>query len=337
MEEGWVREQWGKGMHSHRSVTRASTGVFACLGLITSTAATALLLTAMSNQPAWADGPKNCPPGTGWNDQLGACIEITIPGDDTGEPGEDPDPGGGVTECHDEDGSVVACTKDGMTWWGSPHYCYAEPQNPQGDPPRGHENEEGMWWSCEPDCAGSNCSGEVWWVVGGAASVDGAAVARQMVVTIPFELADAKIAPPPTYHTYISYENWLWIESAQWRTVSQTKSLQGATVTLTATPSYVEWDMGNDDTKSCVGPGRAWVKGMSENAPTNCSYAYDSMEDPEGDTWTVSAQINYTLAWTCSGNCGGSTSGDLGSQLAAAGDSTTITVLQRQTVNKNGG
>ncbi len=95
--------------------------------------------------------------------------------------------------------------------------------------------------------------------------------------------------------------------------------------------------MGNGDTQSCVGPGREWVKGMPENAPTNCSYSYDEMEDPKGDTWTVSAQISYTLAWTCTGNCGGATSGDLGSQLAAAGDSTTITVYQRQTVNKNGG
>jgi len=71
---------------------------------------------------------------------------------------------------------------------------------------------------------------------------------------------------------------------------------------------------------------------MPEDAPTNCSYAYDSMENPEGDTWTVTARINYTLAWTCTGNCGGLTSGDLGEQLAAAGDSTTITVYQRQTV-----
>ena len=273
--------------------------------------------------PAWAD-PDDCT----IDPETGECIEIDIPGDPT-----DPDPGGGETVCRDQDGSEVPCSKDGLTWWGAPHYCYAAPQTPQTDPPRGHENETGLWWSCQTG-AGSVA---VWWVADGDAPVDPVAVATTLKVQIPYELANARIAPPPTYHTYISYKNWLWVDEAQWRTVSATESLRGATVTLSATPSYVSWDMGNGDTVSCAGPGRAWVTGMPEDAPTNCSYAYASMVDPTGDTWTVTAQINYTLAWTCSGNCGGQTSGDLGEQLAAAGDTTTITVYQRQTVNKNGG
>lgn len=324
-------------MRSHSAVRSTATTLLSCLALVSAIATAALLLAIATTDRVWADGPEDCPEGTGWNEDLGACIQINIPGGETPGPGETPNPGTGATVCRDKDGSEVPCTKDGLTWWGSPHWCYAEPQQPQNPPPRGHENENGMWWTCQTGSSDTAASYAVWWASGGAAPVDGAAVARQMIVTIPFELADAKIAPPPTYHTYISYENWLWIESSQWHTVSQTRSLRGATVTLTATPSYVEWDMGNDDTKSCVGPGRAWVKGMPENAPTNCSYAYEEMQDPEGDTWTVSARISYTLAWTCEGNCGGATSGDLGSQLAAAGDSTTITVYQRQTVNKNGG
>ena len=324
-------------MHANSTLTKAATAATSCLALVSAIAAAALLLATSSSQSAWADGPEDCPPGTGWNATLGACIQIEIPGEETPGPGETPNPGGGETVCRDKDGSEVPCTKDGMTWWGSPHWCYAEPDDPQGPPPRGHEDENGMWWTCQTGASGTSVSFAVWWVSGGVAPVDGAAVARQLMVTIPYELADAKIAPPPTYHTYISYKNWLWVESGQWHTVTGSKSVRGATVTLTATPSHVEWTMGNGDTVSCVGPGREWVKGMPENAPTNCSYAYDEMEDPEGDTWTVSARISYTLAWTCTGNCGGATSGDLGSQLAAAGDSTTITVYQRQTVNKNGG
>lgn len=226
----------------------------------------------------------------------------------------------------------MPCTKDGLSWWGSPHWCYAEPDNPQGAPPRGHEDESGLWWTCQLAGGGGAANYAVWWVVDGNAPVDPVAVATQLKVQIPYELADAEIAPPPTYHTYISYKNWMWVEATQWRTVSASESLRGATVTLTATPSYTSWDMGNGTTASCVGPGREWVKGMPEDAPTNCSYAYDEMENPEGDKWTVSARINYTLAWTCTGNCGGLTRGDLGEQLAASGDSTTITVYQRQTV-----
>ena len=299
----------------------------AVLLFLLTTFATGFAFVAGGESPAWAD-PEDCTV----NPETGECIQITIPDDP--DP-DDPEPGDGQTVCRDKDGSEVPCSKDGLTWWGAPRWCYAAPEDPQSPPPRGHEDESGMWWTCQTGASGSSASFAVWWVADGNAPVDPVVIANQLRVQIPYELADAKIAPPPTYHTYISYKNWLWVESTQWRTVSATESLRGATVTLTATPSYVEWDMGNGETQSCVGPGREWVRGMSEDAPTNCSYAYDEMEDPKGDTWTVSARINYTLAWTCTGNCGGLTSGDLGSQLAAAGDSTTITVYQRQTVVKN--
>lgn len=328
-------------MRQDSPLTSTARGVVAAtstLAIVALIAVAGTLLGAGGVTPAWADGPEDCPGN--WDPTTQACIQVSIPG-----PTQTPNPtggtGGGTDKCYDGD-TEVPCTKDGMSWFES-HLCYAAPMQPQ--PPAnhaawaGHTPAEGTIYMCSESspmkgpCGSFDC----WFVGGGLEPVDGAAVARQLMVTIPYELADAKIAPPPTYHTYISYKNWLWIESSQWHSVSQSRSLRGATVTLTASPSYVEWDMGNEDTVSCVGAGRAWAKGMPENAPTNCSYAYEEMENPEGDTWTVSARISYTLSWTCEGNCGGATSGDLGSQLAAAGDSTTITVYQRQTVNKNGG
>jgi hypothetical protein len=172
----------------------------------------------------------------------------------------------------------------------------------------------------------------VWFVPNGAAVINPAQVAQQLVEQAPFELANAHTAPGSDYHTYINYKNWLWIPESQWHDVSVSLTVAGATVTLTATPSHTAWDMGNGETVSCVGPGREWVKGMPENAPTNCSFTYAALVDPEGDTWSVSAAINYTVGWTCTGNCGGQNSGDLGDVTALAGEPTSLTVLQRQTV-----
>jgi hypothetical protein len=311
-------------MRANGSVNRAALASLSVMGSVAAVLA-AVLVSVGPTSTSWADGPGEC---VEYDKKTGACIRWEIPGTTPDTPGNTGDTGGEAA-CRDRDGSEVPCTKDGLTWWGAPRYCYAEMMVPQMPPPQGQKAGEGQWWGCPTGTS----SGLVWWVENGeAAPVDGAAVARELVVTIPFELADAKIAPPPSYHTYISYKNWLWVESGQWHGVTASRSVGGATVTLTATPSYTLWDMGNGDTVSCVGAGREWVKGMPEDAPTNCSYAYEEMEDPEGDTWTVSARINYTLAWTCTGNCGGSTSGDLGSQLAAGGDSTSITVYQRQTV-----
>jgi hypothetical protein len=305
-------------------VNRAALTSIGVVGLVAAVLTAVMLVSVGPTSTSWADGPGEC---AEYDPKTGACIRWNIPGTTPGTPGNTGG-AGGEGGCRDRDGSEVPCTKDGLTWWGEPRYCYAELMVPQMPPPAGQKQNEGQWWGCPTGTS----SGLVWWVEDGEAPVDPVAVATQLKVTIPYELADAKIAPPPTYHTYISYKNWLWVESGQWHAVTGSQSVRGATVTLRATPSYVEWTMGNGDTVSCVGAGREWVKGMPENAPTNCSYAYDEMEDAKGDTWTVSAQISYTLAWTCTGNCGGATSGDLGSQLAAAGDSTTITVYQRQTV-----
>lgn len=322
-------------MRSNSSVIHA---VFAAIGGLLLTAGVISVAPAavlLGSAPAWADpGDDDCP----LDPVLGTCIDVTLPGTDT--PGTEPGSGGGGdngSACRDKDGSEVPCSRNGMSWWGAPHWCYAAPDDPQLHPPAGKKADEGKWWSCQLDANGGMAIVGVWWVDNGeepTPPVDPVAVANQLRVVLPYELANAQIAPPPTYHTYISYKNWMWVEGGQWRPVDASRTLQGATVTLTATPSYTSWDMGNGDTVSCAGPGRPWVKGMSEDAPTNCSYAYADLEDPEGDTWRVTARINYTLAWTCTGNCGGLGSGDLGEQLAAAGDTTTITVYQRQTVNK---
>jgi len=323
-------------MRPDLTVIRAAVATLSTLGLVVALAAAAMLLSTGGGSPAWADGPEDCPGQ--WDPEQGICIQVPIPSESPGSSGSPGDGGGGPAVCRDQDGSEVPCSKNGLSWWGDPHWCYAEPQNPQPGPndPVWEANNitpaDGQFWTCTECGGGTTCTGQVWWVENGSQPVDPVAIANQLRVSLPYELADAKIAPPPTYHTYISYKNWLWVESDHWHAVTASRSVGGATVTLTATPSYTSWDMGNSDTVSCVGPGREWVKGMPEDAPTNCSYAYDSMENPEGDTWTVTARINYTLAWTCTGNCGGLTSGDLGEQLAAAGDSTTITVYQRQTV-----
>lgn len=280
--------------------------------------------------PAWAD----CPPDP-VDPASGLCLSDTIPSTPpTTTPGtpatSGTNPGGQA--CPGAPGGV--CVNEyGYVWIGPPHSCYGFPLDPQPEleSPLWGDNDptKGTLWSCDPTVS---IPGNTWYVPDGAPVINPGQVAQQLVSQAPFETANASIAPPPSFHTYISYKNWLWIPESQWHDVSVSLTVGGATVTMTAKPTHVNWDMGNGETVSCVGPGREWVKGMSEDAPTNCSYAYKSMEDPEGDTWSVSAAINYTVAWTCTGNCGGQTSGDLGDVTAVAGDSTSITVYQRQTV-----
>lgn len=292
-------------------------------------AAIAVVLT--STAPSVAD----CPPDP--VDETGLCTSSTT--SDDPDPTSDPTPGG---EGGDPGSGGVGCpgapngecvNEYGGTWIDPPRDCYAfalDPQPQPGSPLWGtNDPEAGSIWSCDQTVSVPE---NTWYVPDGEGVIDPAAVARQLKRTAPFEFAEANLAPGPDYHTYIGYENWMWVPGEQWHEVSVSLAAGGARVTLTAEPTFVTWDMGNGDRPSCVGPGRAWVKGMAENAPTNCSYEYQDMVDSEADTWEVSARINYAVSWTCTGACGGRNGDDMGNVTALAGDATSITVRQRQTV-----
>lgn len=292
-------------------------------------AASTVLLLGESNAPAWAD----CPPDP-INVSTGLCLSDTVPSTPptTTDPGPSPDSEPSGPACQGAPNGE--CTNEyGFVWIGPPRNCYGfalDPQPKAGDPLwHGHDPSEGGIWSCDPTFSVPQ---NTWFVPNGQTVIDPGGVARQLVKRAPFELANAQMAPPPNYHSYINYLNWLWIPQSQWHGVSVSLTAAGATVTLTAKPTYVLWDMGNGESTSCAGSGRAWVTGMPEDAPTNCAFRYSTMQDAEGDTWTISARITYAVGWTCVGNCGGQTAGDLGDVTAPAGAPTSITVLQRQTV-----
>jgi hypothetical protein len=283
-----------------------------------------LVLAGGAQMPAWADecdGPVT--PG-------GICLGGGTPGTPgTETPGNGVSSGGG---CRDASGASIPCVNDyGYVWLGSQN-CYGfmlDPQPEAGNPIwDGHDPSEGSIWSCDPTVS---VPGNTWFVPGAAPVIDAASVAEDIVKRAPFETANASIAPPPSYHTYVNYKNWMWIPEDQWHDVSVSVNAGGARVTLTATPTRVEWGMGNGDVQFCPGRGREWVEGMPENAPTSCSYTYTDMENPRGDRWPVSARLVYSVRWTCAGRCS-SPDGDLGEHTALAGATTTIEVLQRQTV-----
>jgi hypothetical protein len=213
--------------------------------------------------------------------------------------------------------------------------CYGfelQPPPPVGDQQwQGHDPSEGSLWYCPFD----GVSQTTFFVPGGAAAplADPAVLARRALDRMQLELADAQIAPGPTFHTYVHIGNWMWVPAEQWHDLSLAVSAGPTTVTAAAVPVRVEWDMGAE-TVSCFDAGREWRKGMTDSAQTTCDYAYESIENPTGDTHDVSAQIVYSVTWTCSGACL-SPAGDLGEVTAPSGETTTIEVRQRQTVVTN--
>lgn len=67
---------------------------------------------------------------------------------------------------------------------------------------------------------------------------------------------------------------WLWIDETEWATSSATATQGGVTVTVTARPVSVVWDM-DEGERRCDGPGTAW----SEDAQAEYDQAPESTRD----------------------------------------------------------
>jgi hypothetical protein len=300
----------------------------------------AATLTVLTAPPAYAD---HCGAGEAETQaQLGfghVCVQVVVPGSPGGQEddGRTGRTGSVQAVCHDiYSGAEVSCSNPNAgawfdnAWNGQGCNAYMlDPQPPRGDPKwEGHDPSEGSVWGCDADFADS---GNTFFVPNGRALlVDPAVLAGRALGQMQLVKADANIAPGPNFHTYVHIDNWLWVPASQWRSLDLTVSAGPTSVTVTAAPVRVEWDMGTE-TVECPDAGRVWKKGMTEAAKTSCSYVYESIENPTGDTHNVSAQIVHAVTWTCSGACL-TPSGDLGEIAAPAGETTTIEVRQRQTV-----
>lgn len=117
------------------------------------------------------------------------------------------------------------------------------------------------------------------------------------------ELPEPDVASNPPLdergrHGVVHIPTWLWIENP-WTGVGPEEAEDGpAEVKVMAFPSYVAWDMGNRDQKTCTGPGVPWASGMAEDE-TYCSYTYRSSSASSGDdaAFDLKATAHYTYVW----------------------------------------
>jgi hypothetical protein len=169
-----------------------------------------------------------------------------------------------------------------------------------------------------------------WWVEGGNTPPDPAQLARQKLKAMPLAVPRMHLAPQPPLLTYVGLPTWLWIDHDQWSDVTASVSVGATTVSVVAKPVEVGWDL-TAGTVDCDSAGRPWVKGMSSNAETDCSYTFEKVSDFQPHRrFKVTAAITYQVDWTCTGTCI-ATKGTLG-RVTGRPSETAIGVGERQTV-----
>lgn len=162
-------------------------------------------------------------------------------------------------------------------------------------------------------------------------AVDPAALAQQALGYVPVPIPGIGMNPPPDRDQFVGLPVWLWLDRGGWQPVSASASAGGVTVTVTAVPDRVIWDMGNGDTVSC-GPGTPYDPRRPEHQQsTNCSYTYRrSSASQPGERYRVTATATWHATWTVSGAPGG---GDLGAIRRSA--IAEVRVAEAQAINTN--
>lgn len=163
-----------------------------------------------------------------------------------------------------------------------------------------------------------------------AQQVDARALAERAMSELSIPSPDLNTSPQDPVKALVGLETWLWVPQGQWSELSTSAEAGDTEVTVIARPIQSRWDMG-EDTVNCAGPGRAWRKGLGQDAATSCGYTYErtSVRQP-GKKYDVTATLRYQVAWTCEGDCS-EPGGDLGT-LDSPASTSQLEVSERQSV-----
>ena len=160
--------------------------------------------------------------------------------------------------------------------------------------------------------------------------VDAVALARTVRDRLDLAAPQIHTSPEAPVKALVGLETWMWVPSSQWTALTESATLGGTTVTVEAEPISTRWDMG-EAVKFCPNPGRAWRKGLGQDATTPCGYTYEhtSLRQPDSEH-QISGQIRYAVTWTCTGDCS-ARSGNLGT-IDSAASTAALEVGERHSV-----
>jgi hypothetical protein len=116
-------------------------------------------------------------------------------------------------------------------------------------------------------------------------------------------LPQPEMASSPADRQLVHLPTWLAVSESSWDSVSASVTAGAVTVTATAVPSRVEWDLGDGTVVICEGPGTIWRPGMDPEAESpDCGHTYTR----SASGVEVMATVYWTVTWTSTAGAGGS-------------------------------
>lgn len=228
--------------------------------------------------------------------------------------------GGGSSGSNHTGGGAVTCRSERLTEAETLVYVngiaadFASPQD--GD---------GAWYRRRCTTAdGTIVSADIVWR---PTAISASALASDAWDVSRIPLPDIHLNPGEEREQVVNVAAWLWVDA--WSPVSASASAGGITVTVTATPSHVEWDMGDGAIVTCAGPGTPYDEHRpADEQSTDCSHTYtrSSASQPD-ERYRLEATSFWHVTWS---STNGQT-GDLG--VVGRTSSIRVRVAEIQAVN----
>jgi hypothetical protein len=124
--------------------------------------------------------------------------------------------------------------------------------------------------------------------------IDAPTLARQASRLLPLLYPSPSTAPPRASTQLVGVRTWLWIDPQDYRPVVASAAVPGLSVTATAEPSAVRWDMGDDTPVfSCNGPGTPYDPNRPDaEQTTTCGHSFALAGHR-----TVTVHIDWRITW----------------------------------------
>lgn len=160
-----------------------------------------------------------------------------------------------------------------------------------------------------------------------AAQPDPVAVARRSVANLSLKTVTPGSTPlEPGSISIVGIPTWMWAENANaLGTVTDTASVPGLSLTMTAKLSGVTWDMGDGTVIECEGTGTKWSPDLGTGDSPTCGHTYTTQ-----GTRTVTSTAHWSVTWRASTGQTGVIDRDLAS-------TSTIRVGEVQVINSKKG
>jgi hypothetical protein len=186
-------------------------------------------------------------------------------------------------------------------WWNSARNCYIKPMSPQPPPGdglwQGHGPDEGSvyMFTCPID---EQSEMQYFEFLAEPPGVPTVAVLGQEAMRR-LHLADPviRIAPSPDGIGLVGVPVWLWGADGSWGPVGPAcVSGPGITVCARAEVVQARWDMGDEHTVTCDGPGTPYRPELGAAEPA-CGHVYALPSSTAGGRYEVRAETEWWVQW----------------------------------------